>query len=213
MNTVPLTIVISTKDEPEAFRLIGRICDQVRSGDEVIILDDCSHQFFCDALQFYGAIYPFLRVVSHPLDDNFGEHRNHVHAFVAEGRWMVLLDADEWVSKLFLDSIRQQIIANPGVEVFALARINTKHRGDSWQQPEINWSGEALKQYENYPDFQRRVHVRASHIRWTNRMHNVLTGGQKVMSLEGEHVSLLHHKAFYKWERMHAIYARIKGGS
>lgn len=206
----PLTVVISTKDEPEAFRLVSRICEQAQSEDEIIILDDYSHETFTAALRFYAAVYPFLRVISHELNDDFSAHRNFVHRFIRLGRWMVLLDADEWVSKSFLSAIREKIQANPSVDVFALARINTLHNGDQWSQPEIDWNNLRSGRYQNYPDFQRRVHIRSDKIRWVNRMHNVLAGGMRIMTLEGPDLSLYHHKALYKTERMHAMYARIQ---
>ena len=136
---LPLTVIITTKDEPEAFRLIGRICEQVAPGDEVIIEDDQSQPEFIEGIKFYRAVYPCLQLVSHALNDDFSTHRNYMHEVVPRGRWMVLLDADEWVSMRFLGAIRRQIALNPEVDVFGLARVNTEHAGNSWMQPVIDW--------------------------------------------------------------------------
>lgn len=186
-----LHIVILTKNEPEAFRLISRVCETKRSEDRVIIWDDLSGVGWRCMLNYYRQIYP-LEYHQHAWNSSFCNHRNSVKPIIPEGEWVVMLDADEWIEPTFLQRVHIAIEEHPKADSFLISRVNGyyNHLSDS-KMPEPDWSN---VQAENWPDWQPRVFKNIPEICYVHDVFNWFSGCKCTLELSGEGVSLFHFK-------------------
>jgi glycosyltransferase involved in cell wall biosynthesis len=186
-------IVVMTKDEVEAFRLLAEATTQVDSDDRVYILDDySSDEYICKV----RSEFPMCVVVQHALCDNFSMHRNSVKSVVPDGEWIVMLDADEMVMPGFVRGVQETICRFSNVDALYFQRYNTLYRDGESDVPRQPSEGEKFND-----DFQGRGFKNRSEICYSGIVHEQLGGFKLCMLLSGKPFTILHHKSVNKVER------------
>jgi glycosyltransferase involved in cell wall biosynthesis len=128
-----LSVIVITKNEAAN---IGACLDSVAFADERIVVDDHSEDGTADIAGRSGA-----RVVARRFD-GFGPQKNHALS-LAEGDWVLALDADERVSP----SLRQAIesaIAQPASDGYEIPRLSS-------------FCGRPMRHSGWYPDYVLRL--------------------------------------------------------
>jgi glycosyltransferase involved in cell wall biosynthesis len=95
MKRRKLSVVVITLNEEENIR---RCLDSARFSDEIIVVDSGSNDSTCSIARDYTD-----KVIFHEMD-GFGEQRQFALK-QATGDWILILDADEWLSQDLQDSL------------------------------------------------------------------------------------------------------------
>ena len=121
MTTAPaLSLCMIVRDEAE---LMPRFLSAVAGAwDEFIAVDTGSRDDTPRLLEAAGA-----RVVHRPWDDDFAQARNAALA-AATGRWILVLDADEFPTDGFAEELRA-LLAEPGFGAATIARVDEQKNG------------------------------------------------------------------------------------
>lgn len=151
----PLNIIINACNEPQAARLIARICEQSRKEDNVLVLSYRSTREYLAMLSAMQAAYRNLAVIELNAISSLMDHRNFAQELFPRNSWLVYLDADEWVTESFLDAIRDMAHRPESADVILLRRANMMHEGQL-RIPELEWSARETD-YQAWPDLQARV--------------------------------------------------------
>ena len=138
-----LSVIIITRNEAAN---IGDCLDSVKFADEHIVVDDNSNDATAEIAARKGA-----RVVTHAFR-GFGEQKNFALS-LAEGDWVLSLDADERVTP----SLRAEIetsIGRPGPDGYEFPRLSS-------------FCGRPMRHSGWYPDYVLRL-FRRGHARFTD---------------------------------------------
>src|SRR3989338_7813007 len=120
MATVPLSVVILTKNEASRIR---DCIESMRWADEVLVIDDESTDSTVQVAESLGA-----RVLRRKMDLE-GRHRNWAYA-QARNEWVLSLDADERVTPKLAEEIQTAVSNGSAYELYAIPRRN--YIGDRW---------------------------------------------------------------------------------
>ena len=107
--------------------------------DEIIVIDDNSEDRTIEIAKGLGAT-----VFGHPLNNDFSEQRNFGLS-KAKNEWVLFIDADERVTSLLRDEIKDQISLRP--ELRARAKIKDSYDGFYIKRRDFMW-GRELKHGE-----------------------------------------------------------------
>jgi glycosyltransferase involved in cell wall biosynthesis len=217
-----LITCITTKDEPEAFRLISRIAEQ--SEARLVICDDFSSPDWISVLKQWQAVYPFIELKQHALNNDFGAHRQWFKEQIGEENWIVMLDADEWVGPKFLATVAYEIISNPEADLIQVPRLNTlfgegvptdRNRNYTEKIPLLDWAQLKDPTYlkingvDNWPDWQWRIYQNKPYLHYQNKVHEMLIGAQHPIALMQSDLTIIHHKSIKKFTRMNKWYSSL----
>lgn len=187
-----VNVVILTKEEPQAFRLIGRVCELIDPGDAVIVWDDYSNPEWLAILDFYRQVYRFS-FYQHSLNSDFSAHRNAVKDKVPHGEWIVMLDADEWILPGFFVRLKREIASRPGVDGLFVSRFSTWYPTDTlFEITEPDWP--KLVSSDSYPDWQPRVFRNLPHMRFVRPVNEWFENFANAPRIQGKDITILHHK-------------------
>ena len=120
MGTVPLSVVILTKNESSRIR---DCIESARWAQEILVVDDESTDDTVAVATSLGA-----RVVRRKMDVE-GRHRNWAHAQAAH-EWILSLDADERVTSELAQEIQELFRGNPPYDLYTTPRRN--YLGNRW---------------------------------------------------------------------------------
>lgn len=163
--------------------------------DEINILVDTKH-----------VTERVLRVLDHfkadivtcerDFDGDFSAHRNF-HIDNCSGDYIFMLDPDEMPKERLVKNIKQ-IIKDSEADLIVIPRLNIcLGATDEWYENhgfvvnEMDWV--------NWPDYMCRVYKNDPEIRYTNSLHEVITGYKKRVALEAlPQLAILHVKTVEK---------------
>ena len=170
---------------------------------EVIVLDDFSDN--PKTLEVFKKWTPAVKVVQHALDRNYGAHKNY-GASLCTGEWIFQIDGDEIPNPILITNIKDIIEANPGMDLFYVARINdfigvTEQDARQWgwhltpckacnDRPIVNW-----------PDFQGRIYRNDPKLKWDRRLHEKIEGVTKFAPLPADTDLALYHDKTIETQR------------
>lgn len=168
MSNVALSVTIITLNEA---RHIEGCLKSVAFADEWVVVDGGSTDGTCEIAQGLGA-----RVVSEPDWPGFGIQKNRALA-LANGRWVLSLDADERVSPQLAEAIQRVVRGDgSGTHGYELSRIS-------------RFCGQWIRHGDWNPDRVLRL-FRREHGRFTNDLvHERLVVDGRTQRLPGD---LLH---------------------
>lgn len=204
-----LSYLITCSTETETLiRLLNRVYSIKDPDDEMVIVIDKdaeNNQNTKDILsQFASKVCEdiverkVVRILEHPLNKNYGEHKNWGIA-QCNKEWIFQLDGDECPTETLLANIKDIILSNPGVELFYVPRINdykgvTEEHARMW-----GWKLTPCPVCENrlivnWYDPQGRVFLNApSRIKWDRRLHEKIEGHTKYSFLPDDYDLALYH--------------------
>lgn len=187
-----LTYAITVCNEfIEIQRLIAFLLKHKRPQDDVVVLYDSKNGDL--------EIENFLR--SHSVNGEFAWHKAEFQGHFAEwknklnkfcnGDYIFQIDADEMLDEYVCRLLPQVLEANQ-VDVIRIPRINTV---EGMTQDHVQRWGWAVneKGWINFPDYQWRIYQNADHIKWDNRVHEVLTGYKTISHLPTDKEWCLYH--------------------
>ncbi len=172
------------------------------SEDEIIVQ--------CDKGNTTEQVYKVLdkhnqKYIEYPLNNNFSKYKNNLKEN-CNGDWIFQIDADELPNKKLLKYIKKIIKANPRADLLSVPRVNTveglrKEHIDKWGW-NINSEG-----WVNWPDYQNRIILNNSEIKWVNKVHEKITGYRKSVVLpKDKRWCLFHFKEIIKQEQQNNYY-------
>jgi len=124
-----ISFAICTHNEGDYIRqLLSKLTDFIRADKpsgieyEIVVLDDYSDN--SETNDILTEFSQDIIIKHHALNGNFAEHKNFMNS-LCTGDWILNLDADEWVTDDFLGYMSMIIEANPNIDAYKIARVNT----------------------------------------------------------------------------------------
>jgi hypothetical protein len=201
----------------EIKRLLPFLIENKRKEDEIVVFFD-SVNGTDEVEQYLRSIEPGLtynpienysfRWYGYDFDGHFSNMKNELTEF-CKGDYIFNIDADEMITKTFINTIPTILENNPEVEFYWVPRENyvtglTLEHIQKW-----GWRVDVQNRV-NYPDYQGRIYKNSPDIRWGNKVHEVLTGYKHYSTLPEVHdLSLIHTKTIEKQEKQNNYYSTL----
>ena len=157
--------------------------------DEINVLVDSSKND-TPTLNVLDRFRENVTINNREFDGDFAAHRNY-HNSLCKGDWIFVIDADEMPRESFIKSLKgcmnellcdiiyvPRINIIPGFTMSWLEKLKLKINELGW----INW-----------PDMQGRIYRNKSDIFWDNKLHEKVTGSDKVSAVESIPANALWH--------------------
>ena len=195
-------------EETEIQRLVTFLLKHKQLQDEIVITYDASNGS--------TGVEEYLRSHSvngefnwHPFefDGNFSDLKNHTKK-MCSGDYIFHLDADEIPHEVLMEQLHTILEMNE-VDLVWIPRVNTvdglteEHiRKWGWKVTEKGWV--------NYPDYQARVFLNSTEIKWVKPVHEIIEGCKTYSHLPPhEELSLYHPKSIGRQEKQNRLYDGI----
>jgi GT2 family glycosyltransferase len=188
----------------EVKRLVNFLLSNKRTEDEIVILYDLN-----GSKEVYDYIDEVDKIVNiFVAKDNFTGHfadwKNKL-TLLCKGDYIFQIDADEIPHINLIQNLPAMLSTND-VDMLRIPRVNTvegltQEHIDKW-----GWSVNE-KGWVNWADWQMRIYKNAPHIRWVNKVHEVLEGFKihGMLPVE-EEWALYHPKTIDRQERQNNYY-------
>ena len=199
----------------EIKRLLPFLIENKRKEDEIVLFYD-SVNGSQEVEQYLRSIEPGLtynpienytfRWYGYDFYGDFSDMKNELTEF-CKGDYIFNIDADEMISKDFIDVLPLVIENNPEVEFYWVPRENyvtgiTPEHIQKW-----GWKLDAQNRI-NYPDYQGRIYKNdPDRIKWQNKVHEKIIGYKHFSTLPDHPVfSINHTKTIEKQEKQNNYY-------
>jgi hypothetical protein len=194
----------------EIQRLLPFLIENKRKQDEIVIFYDSNNgsKNVEDYLRAKSSeTYAQFRFIHYYFDGHFANMKNALTE-ACLGDYIFQIDADEMPS-LYLMQYLPLLFESNDVEVLRVPRINTVKGLTQEHIQKWGWIVDG-KGRVNWPDLQWRIYKRVPHIKWKNKVHEVLDGYKThaILPLE-EHFALEHHKDIERQEKQNAYYETL----
>lgn len=135
---VDISFLITVHNEDtDLERLLLQLCtflEQTKSEDEIVVLDDYSDN--PETLYILEKYSSYIKVVKHKLQNSFGNHKQFGNTQCTK-KYILQIDADEYLNTDFLYNIKSLLESNPDPELFMVPRVNrldglTAHHVSKW---------------------------------------------------------------------------------
>jgi hypothetical protein len=194
----------------EIQRLLPFLIENKRKQDEIVIFYDSNNgsKNVEDYLRAKSSeTYAQFRFIHYYFDGHFANMKNALTE-ACLGDYIFQIDADEMPS-LYLMQYLPLLFESNDVEVLRVPRINTVKGLTQEHIQKWGWVVDG-KGRVNWPDLQWRIYKRVPHIKWKNKVHEVLDGYKThaILPLE-EHFALEHHKDIERQEKQNAYYETL----
>tara|TARA_B100001093_G_scaffold135533_3_gene128035 strand:- start:10050 stop:10661 length:612 start_codon:yes stop_codon:yes gene_type:complete len=202
-----ITYGITVADEFFEFkRLINSLEPYILPNEEIVILADKNKvtkeiEEFCELCG--------LKVNYFDFQKDFSEFKNTLFDLSTK-RYLMQIDADEQIPPSLINALRE--VAKEGnFDMLWIPRINVVRGATGEHIKKYNWKIDDMG-WEGFPDFQSRFASTKGHIRWQNKVHEVLAGGNdqgKLYLNPIENFCILHVKDIQKQEKQNDLYDTI----
>lgn len=194
----------------EIIKLVELLVTHKRIDDEIVILFDSNNgtQKVLDYISEKKDLENYS-IYSAKFNNHFSYWKNLLTSYCT-GDYIFQIDADEFITKEFIDILPKLIKVNSNSEVMLVPRINTV---EGLTDQHINKWGWIVneKNWVNFPDYQYRIWKNIDSIRWKNKVHEVLSGYKTFVTLPpSELFCLLHPKKIEKQEKQNTLYDEIQ---
>ncbi len=202
-----ISFVVLCHNEGEFLKkCIPNIEKSLRSGDEIIIVDDMSSDK--DTIDYLSSLSH--KVVSHSLNGDFSSHRNYAHQF-CKNKYIFMIDADETMSDVLSINIHDIILENPEVDLFLVPRLNVV---DGFKHEDaMKWGWRVTREpgfnetVINFPDYQHRIYRNLPDIQWKGRLHERPSGYKRIAPLPADtDLCLIHRKTIERQTKQNTFY-------
>jgi hypothetical protein len=194
----------------EIQRLLPFLIENKRKQDEIVVFYDSNNG--SKAVEDYlraksSETYAQFRFIHYYFDGHFANMKNALTE-ACLGNYIFQIDADEMPS-LYLMQYLPLLFESNDVEVLRVPRINTVKGLTQEHIQKWGWIVDNRGRV-NWPDLQWRIYKRVPHIKWKNKVHEVLDGYKThaILPLE-EHFALEHHKDIERQEKQNAYYETL----
>lgn len=200
----------------ELQRLLTQVLGYMGQDDELVVQQDCTN---IDTDQMVSQVRAYINTIILPTSDNikyipfnlnkdFSTFKNNLKSNCKKD-YIVFLDADEYLSNNLMEHMRVIVENNP-VDVFLVPRMNTV---EGLTQEHINKWGWRVNEDNliNWPDFQMRIVANKEHLKWKNKVHEVIDGYTTLSQFPIDNYDwcLVHPKTIEKQEKQNEFYSNL----
>ena len=187
-------------------RLINSLEPYVLPDEEIVILADKNKvakeiEEFCELCG--------LKVNYFDFQKDFSAFKNALFELSIK-QYLMQIDADEQIPPSLLNAVR--VVAKRGdIDLLWIPRINVVRGATEEHIKKYNWQINEMG-WEGFPDFQSRFVSTKGHIKWENKVHEILKGANNPARLANdpiEHFCILHVKDIQKQEKQNDLYETI----
>jgi hypothetical protein len=189
----------------EIKRLIPFLLEHKRPKDEIVVLWDENGDF---KVWEYLINIPKLRSFRDYFNKDFAEWKNKL-SLVCKGDYIFQIDADEIPHINLIENLPALLQDNQSVDMIRVPRVNTVQ--GLTQEHIVKWGWNVNeKGWVNWADWQMRIYKNAPHIKWKNKVHEVLDGFKihGMLPVE-EDWALYHPKTIERQERQNSYYESL----
>ena len=190
----------------EVKRLVNFLLSNKRTEDEIVVLFDDRNgtQVVKDYLT---SIAHQATVAVHDFENHFADWKNLLTSYCT-GNYIFQIDADEVPHINLIQNLPEMLKTND-VDMVRVPRVNTVEGLTQEHIKKWGWHVNE-KGWVNWADWQMRIYKNAPHIRWVNKVHEVLEGFKihGMLPVE-EEWALYHPKTIDRQERQNNYYDTI----
>jgi glycosyltransferase involved in cell wall biosynthesis len=196
--------ITACNEHEELQRLLSIITTNITDNDEVVVqLDTTTTSEVKDVISLFEHK---IKVIEFSLEKNFATFKNNVKKFCSKD-YILFIDADEYVSKEFIEYLPVIIETNPEVDLYYVPRWNTVEGLTSEHIKKWHWTVDEHNRV-NFPDLQSRICRNVPEIKWVGKVHERLEGHKTVSRLP-DALCLYHPKNIAKQEKQNSLYDSI----
>ena len=187
----------------EVKRLVNFLLSNKREQDEIVILFDEKNgtQIVKDYLT---SIAHQTTVAVHDFENHFADWKNLLTSYCT-GDYIFQIDADEIPHINLIQNLPTMLSTND-IDMVRVPRVNTVEGLTQEHIHKWGWNVNE-KGWVNWADWQMRIYRRAPHIKWVNKVHEVLEGFKiHGMLPPEEEWALYHPKTIDRQEKQNNYY-------
>jgi hypothetical protein len=187
----------------EVKRLVNFLLSNKREEDEIVILFDEKNgtQIVKDYLT---SIAHQATVAVHDFENHFADWKNLLTSY-CKGNYIFQIDADEIPHINLIQNLPEMLETND-VDMLRIPRVNTVEGLTQEHVQKWGWNVNE-KGWVNWADWQMRIYKNAPHIKWVNKVHEVLEGFKNHGMLPPEEEWALYHpKTIDRQEKQNNYY-------
>jgi hypothetical protein len=187
----------------EVKRLVNFLLSNKREEDEIVILFDEKNgtQIVKDYLT---SIAHQATVAVHDFENHFADWKNLLTSY-CKGNYIFQIDADEIPHINLIQNLPEMLETND-VDMLRIPRVNTVEGLTQEHIQKWGWNVNE-KGWVNWADWQMRIYKNAPHIKWVNKVHEVLEGFKNHGMLPPEEEWALYHpKTIDRQEKQNNYY-------
>ena len=187
----------------EVKRLVNFLHSNKRTEDEIVVLFDDRNgtQIVKDYLT---SIAHQATVAVHDFENHFADWKNLLTSYCT-GDYIFQIDADEIPHINLIENLPGMLSTND-VDMVRVPRVNTVEGLTEEHIKKWGWNVNE-KGWVNWADWQMRIYKNAPHIKWVNKVHEVLEGFKiHGMLPPEEDWALYHPKTIDRQERQNNYY-------
>ena len=196
--------ITACNEHEELKRLLSIITTNITDNDEVVVqLDTTATSEVKDIISLFEHE---IKVIEFSLEKNFATFKNNVKKFCSKD-YIIFIDADEYISKEFMEYLPVIIETNPEVDLYYIPRWNTVEGLTPEHIKKWHWIVDEHNRV-NFPDLQSRICRNVPEIKWVGKVHERLEGHKTVSRLP-DALCLYHPKHITKQEKQNSLYDSI----
>lgn len=211
-----ISYAICTHNEGQYIEsLLSQIGLHLNQEKEIVILDDSSDDPTTrEILDTFTKNIINTSLHIRKFNKDFSEHKNYLNS-LCKGTWIINLDADEFVTKEWLELTEQVIDSNSELEALWVPRINTVSGLTTEHIQKWGWRvsySVGPTPVINFPDYQLRIYRNLPDIKWISKVHERITGYKKFAHLPADPLwAIQHHKNIERQEKQNLFYETLMG--
>ena len=196
----------------EVKRLVNFLLSNKREQDEIVVLVDISKEDNGELRGWLNETKQSLILKSDPIkihEDKFqGHFADWKNKFfkICSGDFIFQIDADEIPHTNLIQNLPEVLEHNKVADMIRVPRVNTVEGLTQEHIQKWGWNVNE-KGWVNWADWQMRIYKNAPHIRWINKVHEVLEGFKihGMLPVE-EEWALYHPKTINRQEKQNNYY-------
>tara|TARA_R110000765_G_scaffold116229_5_gene209366 strand:+ start:4727 stop:5338 length:612 start_codon:yes stop_codon:yes gene_type:complete len=202
-----ITFGITVADELFEFkRLINSLQPYVYPQEEIVVLADGNKvtEEIIEHCDLCGIKINFFN-----FENDFSKFKNKLFDLSSK-EYLFQIDADEQIPPSLIHILRQ-VSSQKKVDLLWVPRINIVQGETEQDVKDFSWDINELG-WEGFPDFQSRLVSTKGHIKWENKVHEILKGAKNQARIEEKPIelySILHVKHIDKQKKQNEFYGTI----
>ncbi len=188
----------------EVKRLVNFLLSNKRTEDEIVILYDTNGS--TEVYDYVDTVDEIVNifVVKDRFQGHFADWKNKFSK-ICSGDYIFQIDADEIPHINLIQNLPEMLKTND-IDMVRVPRVNTVEGLTQEHIQKWGWNVNE-KGWVNWADWQMRIYKNAPHIKWVNKVHEVLEGFKihGMLPVE-EEWALYHPKTIDRQERQNNYY-------
>ena len=174
--------------------MIEFLLENKRIQDEIVVLVDMTKNEPTSELLGYLhrlSSNNYIHLSEQKFNGHFADWKNYLTS-ICSGNYIFQIDADEIPHKNLIESLPELLEENPTIDMIRVPRVNTVEGLTEEHIKKWGWNVNE-KGWVNWADWQMRIYKNTPHIKWVNKVHEVLDGFKTHGMLPVEEEWALYH--------------------